>query len=579
MPEERVRRRLAAILAADVAGYSRLMGEDEAGTHAALRALRAGVIDPQATAHGGRLFKTTGDGFLIEFPSAVDAVGCALGIQQAMAAGEEGERRLALRMGVNLGDVILEGEDLFGEGVNVAARLEAFAEPGQVCLSEDVYRQVRGKVAAEFDDLGTQSFKNIVEPVRVYRVRAAGAGPAPTPSGRARSDKPSIAVLPFDNLSGDPAQDFFADGITEDIITELSRFPDLFVIARNSTFAYKGRRVKIQDVARELKVGYVVEGSARKSGNRVRITVQLIDAETDSHIWAQRYDREIADIFDVQDEIARTIAATLPGRVEAARAERVVRKPPEDMAAYECVLAAKVLHHRSTKADNAAALDLVERAIVIDPRFSQAYAWKGCLIGQAAARGFVAGEPHDLLKRAYESVLTGLALDENDIECHRVLCEAHMARRELDRARTHHERAFALNPNDPRIVAQRGELFTWLGRAEEGVEWLRTAMRLDPFGVRSRAHLLGRALFAARRYAEAVEAYRQTTYQRFEPHADLAACLEHLGRDLEARSEAAETLRLKPDFSTAVYVATLAYAVDSDRDHHRDGLIAAGLPA
>jgi len=587
MAEERVRRRLAAILAADVVGYSRLMGEDEAATHAALRALKAGVIEPQAAAHGGRIFKTTGDGFLIEFPSAVEAVGCAVAIQEDIgraAVGEGGGRRLALRVGVNLGEVILDGDDLIGAGVNVAARLEGFAQPGEVCLSDDVYRQVRGKVAAEFDDLGTQSFKNIAEPVRVYRARAA---PGAAPHGGAaqyarapgRTDKPSLAVLPFDNLGGDRADDFFADGMTEDIITELSRFAALLVIARNSTFAYKGRPVKIQDVARELSVAYVVEGSVRKSGNRVRITVQLIDAATEAHVWAQRYDREIGDIFDVQDEIARTIAATLSGRLEAAHGELATRKPPDDMAAYELVLAAKVLHHRATKDDNAAALGLVERAIGIDPRFSQAYAWKGCLLGQAAARGFSVGEPHELLKRAFELVSTGLALDENDIECHRVLCEAFMAQRKLDRARTHHERAFALNPNDPRIVAQRGELLTWLGQPEEAVDWLTTAMRLDPFGVRGRAHLLGRSLHAARRYAEAVEAYRQTSSRRFEPHADLAACLARLGRDAEAREEAAETLRLKPDFSAAGYVAALAYVRDADRDHHREGLLEAGLPA
>jgi adenylate cyclase len=358
MADERLKRRLAAILAADVAGYSRLMGEDEAGTHAALLTLRAEVIEPAAGAHGGRIFKITGDGFLIEFPSAVEAVGCALAIQAGIV-GRDFARPLALRIGVNLGDVILEGDDLIGAGVNVAARIETFAQPGEVCVSEDVWRQVRGRLAADFDDLGPQTFKNIAEPVRVYRARAEGAvaspapEPAPAPRAAGRSDRPSLAVLPFDNLGGERADDFFADGMTEDIITELSRFPALFVIARNSTFAYKGKRLKIQDVGREFAVEYVVEGSVRRAGKRVRITVQLIDAATEVHVWAQRYDREIGDIFDVQNEIARTIAATLSGRLEAAHGERVVRKPPQDMAAYELVLAAKVLHHRATKEDNA----------------------------------------------------------------------------------------------------------------------------------------------------------------------------------------------------------------------------------
>ncbi|MGE0744089.1 MAG: adenylate/guanylate cyclase domain-containing protein [Rhodospirillales bacterium] len=576
MAEQQLRRRLVAILAADVAGYSRLMGADEAGTHARLRALRADAIEPQSAAHGGRIFKTTGDGFLIEFASAVDAVRCAVDLQRAM----EG-RDLMLRIGVNLGDVILEGEDLFGDGVNVAARLEGIAQPGQVCISEDVFRQVRGKVEAAFDDLGEQRLKNIAAPVRAYAVRDPSV---PAPAGAragwparpdTRGDRPSVAVMPFESLSDDPAQGYFVDGVTEDIITELSRVPGLFVIARNTTFTYKGRPAKVNEIARELGVHYVVEGSARKSANRVRVAVQLIDAETEAHIWAQRYDREMADIFDIQDEIARTIAGTLRGRLEFAHAERVVRKPPEDMAAYECVLAAKVLHHRVHPDANTTAIGYVDRAITIDPLFSQAYAWKACLFGQRVALGMA---PADVLGDAYDLLLKGLSLDANDIECHRVLCEAHMFRGELDRARMHHDRAFQLNPNDPRIVAQRGELLTWLGQAAEAVEWLELALRLDPFGTAGRAHLLGRALHASRRYGEAVSAYRQVVHPRYEPHADTAACFARLGQRDQAQSEAAETLRLKPDFSVAAYLESLRYARADDRAHHAEGLRLAGLP-
>jgi adenylate cyclase len=582
MPDELLTRRLAAILAADVVGYSRLMDEDEAGTHARLKALRAGLIDPALARHGGRIFKTTGDGFLAEFASAVDAVAFALAVRHSLAARELANRPLELRIGINLGDVIVDGDDVFGGGVNVAARLETFAQPGQICVSEDVQRQVRGKLEAAFDDLGDQSFKNIAEPVRVFAVRAPGEAAASAragrPRGEASSRRPSIAVMPFENIGGEAEQEFFADGITEDVITELSRFPDLFVIARNSTFAYKGKHAKVQDVGRELGVAYVVEGSVRKSGNRVRVTAQLIDAATEAHIWAQRYDREIADIFDIQDEIARVVAATVPGRLEAAHAERIRRKPPADMAAYDYVLSAKLLHHHASRENNAEALRLIGEAIRIDPEFAQAHGWKACILGQAAARGY-APDGAKLLDSALESVATGLALDENDIECNRVQCEAYMSKHQLDRAQVHHERVFRLNPNDPRIVAQKGELYVWLGRAEEAVSWLSEAIRLDPYGAPGRAHLLGRALYATRRYAEAAEWYRQSPFVRFEPQADLAACYAQMGDEAAAREHASEALRLNPAFSIAAYVGHYPYRREEDRDHHREGLAKAGLPA
>jgi adenylate cyclase len=581
MPDEPLTRRLAAILAADVVGYSRLMGDDEAGTHVRLKALRAELVDPALARHGGRIFKATGDGFLAEFASAVDAVAFALAVRRSLAAHEPAIRPIELRMGINLGDVIVDGDDMFGDGVNLAARLENFAQPGQICVSQDVHRQVRSKIEAAFDDLGDQNLKNIAEPVRVFAVRAPDEPAASVrrdrPHAEAASDRPSIAVMPFESIGGEAEQEFFADGITEDIITEVSRFPDLFVIARNTTFTYKGRHVKVQELGRELGVQYVVEGSVRRSGNRVRITAQLIDAATEAHIWAQRYDRELADIFDIQDEIARMVAATIPGRLEAAHAERIKRKPPEDMAAYEYVLSAKILHHRPTPENNAEALRLVEEAIRIDPEFAQAHGWKACILGQAAARGY-APEGAKLLDVALESIATGLALDENDIECNRVLCEAYMSKRQLDRAQAHHERAFRLNPNDPRIVAQKGELYIWLGRAEEAVSWLREAMRLDPYGAAGRAHLLGRALYATRRYAEAAEWYRQSPFVRFEPQADLAACYAQLGEEAAARDHAREALRLNPAFSIAAYVGHLPFRREEDRDHLREGLAKAGLP-
>jgi len=583
MADERLKRRLAAILAADVVGYSRLMEKNEEDTLARLKALRREVFDPAIAEHHGRLVKLTGDGALVEFASAVDAVRSAVAIQQAIAARDQGdaeERRIAFRIGVNLGDIIAEEDDVYGDGVNVASRLEGLADPGGVVVTGIVHDEVERRLPIGFDDMGELRVKNIDRPIRVWRVLPDGAAsPAKETPPLPLPDKPSIAVLPFTNMSGDPEQDYFADGLAEDIITELSRFRWFFVIARNSSFVYKGRAVDIRAVGRELGVRYVLEGGVRKSGERLRITAQLVEAATGNHLWAEKYDGTLADVFDLQDNITRTIVATLPGRIEAAHAERIVRTPPKDMAAYELVLAAKVLHHRATEEDNAAALQLVERAIEIDPGFAQAYAWRGCLTGQAVARGFLEGNPREHLKRAFAYVMKGLALDENDIECHRVFCEAFMDQGDLVRARTHHERAFALNPNDPRIVAQRGELMTRLGEPEQAVEWLQAAMRLDPFGVRERVHLLGRALLAAHRYVEAADAFRQSAYQhRAEQHADLAAALAQDGRAAEAATEVAETLRIKPDFSAAAHVKRFGYVREADREHHREALLKAGLP-
>ena len=303
-------RRLAAILAADVAGYSRLMGADEEGTLERLKALRRELLDPKIAEHKGRIIKTTGDGMLVEFASVVDAVRCAVEVQQAMPERNTGvgaDNRIELRIGINLGDVIVEGDDLYGDGVNIAARLEGIAEPGGICISDDAFRQVRGKVEAEFADLGEQSLKNIARPLRVYRVGWSAKQPITSPVALPLPNKPSVAVLPFANMSSDPEQEFFADGISEDIITALSRYPSLFVIARNSSFTYKGRAVDVKQVGRDLGVRYVLEGSLRRAGNRIRVTAQLVEAETGNHVWAERYDRDLADIFVVQDEISEAV--------------------------------------------------------------------------------------------------------------------------------------------------------------------------------------------------------------------------------------------------------------------------------
>jgi adenylate cyclase len=578
-------RRLAAILAADVVGYSRLMGADEAGTLNRLKALRQEHIEPCIDEHRGRLVKLMGDGALIEFASAVDAVECAIAVQACVAARNRDlpeRERLEFRIGINIGDVIVEGDDIYGDGVNIAARLEGLAEPGGVCVSGVVRDSVKNKLEAGFEDLGEKTVKNIAEPVRTYRVVTAAEAserpPAAAPTAGELPDKPAIAVLPFDNMSGDAEQDYFADGITEDIITALSRFQALIVIARNSVFTYKGQAVRVQDVARDLGVHYVVEGSVRKAGSRVRVTVQLVDAASGNHIWAERYDRDLIDVFDLQDELTQAIVATLPGRLESADVLRVKHKPISNLGAYDLVLRAKLCHHRGSREDNSEGLALLDKAIELDPDYASAYAWKACTLGQAMARGYV----DDIAATdaiCYETVKQGYVLDDNDIECLRILCEIRMEQARFDEAEQFNAKVFKLNPNDPRILAQRGELMTWLGRAEEGARWVETAMRIDPYEAESWAHLLGRALFSCQRYEAALEAFKHLPKVKYAHLAYKAACYAYLGQDEEARAQAADLLAMKPDFSAGDFVAALTYKQQRDSDHLLDGLRKAGLPA
>ncbi|MEH2514958.1 adenylate cyclase [Bradyrhizobium sp. AZCC 1610] len=579
-------RRLAAILAADMVGYSRLMEVDESGTLARLKTHRLELIDPAIAKNRGRIIKTTGDGLLVEFQSVADAVLCAAEVQRRMArrnADVSPARWIQFRIGINLGDVIVEENDIFGDGVNVAARLEALAEPGGICISGAVRDQVGDRLdEIAFEDLGEQSVKNITRPIHVFRVRLESATIAALESSKEASAtpvtrKPSIAVLPLVNMSGDPEQEFFADGLTEDIITELSRFRDLLVISRNSTFVHKGKAVKVQEVARELGVEYVLEGSVRKVGDRVRVTVQLIDAQTDRHIWAERYDRKLEDIFAIQDEVTGAIVATLPGRVEAATQERVKRKPTDNMAAYECVLAAKVLHHRSQRDANAEAQLLLDRAIALDPNYAHAHAWKACVLGQTWVYGWCA-DRDATFQRVADELQIALALDDNDSDVHRILAAVNLTRNDHDKAAYHQERAIALNPNYDLIVVQQGEFLTWLGRPEEGIDWIRKAMRLNPYHPERFWNHLGRALYCAERFAEAAEAFARITRPDHTHHAFLAAIFAQMGNTVAAAAHAAEVVKLEPTFSVASYLATQHYKQDADRARHEAGLLKAGLP-
>lgn len=581
------RQRLSAILCADIAGFSRLMSEDERGTVAGLEACRA-VFRERIVMHGGRVVDTAGDSVLAVFDSVLDAVACAIAVQGALRATNDPlpeRRRMQYRIGVNLGDVITRPDGtVYGDGVNIAARIQALAEPGSIAVAGSVRDSVAGKLDLTLVDLGEQTVKNIARPVRVFRAVPPQSEPDAAPRSVAaaarhdRPDKPSVAVLPFNNMSGDAEQEFFADGITEDIITELSRFRELFVISRNSSFKYKGTAVEVRKFAQELGVQYVVEGSVRKAGKRVRITVQLIDAETDRHLWAERYDRELEDVFAIQDEVTRAIVAVLPGRVEAATQERVARKTTDNMVAYECVLAGKRLHHRSNRTDNARAQELLERAIALDPSYAHAHAWRACTLGQAWGYSWV--EDRDATTRIIvDELQKALKLDENDSDVQRLLASVAVLQNEFDKALHHQERALRLNPNDDLIVVQQGELLTWLGRPDEGVEWILKAMRLNPFHPERFWGHLGRAHFIARRYREAMAAFQRMVAPDYRTAAYFAGCHAQLGEASEARAQAARVLAEEPKFSVQTYLDTMThYARPADREHHRESLLQAGLP-
>ena len=580
MNNQSMRRRLAAILAADVVGYTKLMEQDSDGTVAAWQKARATMIDPLIAEHSGRIVKHTGDGFLAEFSTVQDAGGCAIAMQGALTASD-----LDFRMGIDLGDIIDDGEDIHGEGVNVAARLEGLADPGTICISASVHEKVRNRINADFEDMGEHTVKHIAEPIHVFRLlgqtlegAAENAGSQSQPTLTAATVvKPSIAVLPFDNMSADPEQEFFVDGLTEDILTELSRFRDLFVISRNSTFTYKGKSVKVTDVARDLGVQYVVEGSVRKSGDRIRVTVQLIDGVEDRHVWAERYDRKLEDIFDLQDEITAVITATLPGRVEADSHHRARLKPTDSMAAYECVLAGKVRHHRSRRDDNVEALRLLDRAIELDPDYAHARAWRACVLAQAWSWGWDE-DPEATMSEVHDELERALALDENDADVHRIFAAVMITRHNFEKAMMHQETALARNPNYDLVVVQMGELMTWIGRAEEGIPWIKKAMELNPFHPPRFWSHLGRAYFVNKQYEDAIEAFKHIDPLGSMHHAFLAAAYAYLDIPNQAMFHQDEVLKLEPDFTIDGHMQSQHYLNDEDVDHHRNGLLKTGLP-
>jgi adenylate cyclase len=538
----RVERRLAAILAADIAGYSRLIEADEEGALSRLRALRTELIDPKIAFHHGRIVKTTGDGLLVEFASVVDALRCATEVQAAIAESNTrlpADGRIEFRIGINVGDIVVEHGDIFGDGVNVAARLEGLAEPGGICVSARVQEDAAGRLALTFEDMGNQALKNITRPVRAYRVvTAAGSASPQSSSGPPLPDKPSIAVLPFANMSGDPEQEYFADGMVEEIITALSRIRWLFVIARNSTFTYKGRAIDVKQVGRELGVRYVLEGSVRKAGQRVRITGQLIEALTGTHLWADRFDGSLEDVFDLQDKVASSVAGVIEPALQAAETARSAGRPTNDLTAYDLYLRAYALTLSSTR-QVPEALSLLEQAITRDPRYGPALAWAAfCCVrlvvdGRSEDREADRLKGTDFARRALE-----VAGDDPGVLANAAHALAYFGE-DVGAMISLVDRALALNPNYARGWHISGYLRLLAGQPDIAIEHTEAALRLSPRArVGSSLGNIGYAHFASRRFDEAVPKLLlaiQEDPSAPPPYRVLAACYAHMGRLDDAR--------------------------------------------
>jgi adenylate cyclase len=551
----REQRRLAAIVSADVAGYSRLMGRDESGTLAALKALRRDVVDPPISAHGGRIVKTTGDGLLLEFPSVVDAVRCVIEVQTAVAAKTAGipeDRRIAFRVGINLGDIIIDGDDIFGDGVNIAARLEALSEPGGACLSDDAFRQVRGKIDASFVEIGAQTLKNIAQPVHAWCWMRSGMSVALAPA-LALPEKPSIAVLPFQNMSGDPDQEYFADGMTEDILTALSRFQNLFVISRNSSFTYKGRSVDIKQVGKELGVRYALEGSVRSAANRVRITAQLIDATSGNHVWADRYDRALTDIFAVQDEVTAQIVAAIDFEVRAVEAQRPSGSASAGLEAWARYHKAFPLLFRLTEEENRRAADLFDELRTSHPNLAVAHAGYGFARSSEVIYGWAADGAASA-RAAVAPCRKAVELDDKDAFCHFALGRALLLAGDRDLALATIERAVARNPNSALAHLFKGVTLAGLDRDSEALAEIDLAIRLSPRdpGLWSFYFWQSRCQRALGHLDTAIRSLRQAIGERPDLwflHLDLATTLAKADRIEEAKAAVTKARELRSDLS------------------------------
>ncbi|HEY1943370.1 MAG TPA: adenylate/guanylate cyclase domain-containing protein [Roseiarcus sp.] len=588
-------RKIAAILVADVVGYSRLAGADEDRTLSRLRGLKSDLIDPAIAAHHGRLVKGTGDGVLVEFRSVVEAVSCAIEVQSGMVERNSGvppARRIEFRVGIHLGDVVEESDgDLMGDSVNIAARLEGIADPGAICLSEDAYRQVRARLSLGIDDLGLKQLKNIAEPVRVYSLRVGiGAEPktgtAPTPAAPEKPsarhptpDKPSIAVLAFDNISGDPEQEYFSDGISEDIITDLSRLSELHVIARNSSFIYKRAAVSVPDVAKALGVRYVLEGSVRKAGNRVRVTAQLIDSTSGGHVWANRFDRDLTDIFAVQDELTREIVAALTLKLTRGEQDRLARTRAVSFEAYEYVLRSREQAFALTRAGNIAARDLAGAAVAIDPGFAAAHAIIAFAHLNDYANGFTS-DPEQSLRIGLELAQRAVGMDDDEPAGHLALGIAYTWSRDLDRALAEARRGLSLAPNSVELLILMANVQIYSGDPASALATLDASMRLDPHYPDIVLQFVADARFSLGEYAQAVGVLEQRlgrNPQSETAYALLASCYGHLGRAEDCRLAWDKTLRINPGFSIERRRRVQPFQNREDFERRVEGLRKGGL--
>jgi len=623
------KRKLAAILHADVVGFSRLMGEDEAGTHRALGELR-GAVDPLIAAHGGRIVGTAGDSLLADFSSVVDALNCAVEMQRAARAINDPlapDRRLELRIGVNLGDVIIDGDNIFGDGVNIAARLEALAQPGTVCISHTVYEQVRNKLDLDYRPLGSHRVKNIAEPIRAYAVGVPAAAPRPRKGRRllvaaagaaalivaglvawafhagagrellglvaapktvevaslatpARlAERPSVAVVPFKNLSDDRNQDYFSDGITEDVITALGRFSNLLVIAKSASFPFKGSNAPPAEIGRLLDARYLLAGSVRRAGDRLRVNAELTEAVTGLHVWSETYDAEVKEIFAVQDDIARRVVGAAAVKLTRFERERVLTKPTENLAAYEYVLRGREFLSHASRDKNDEAAALFQRAIDLDPNYAAAYAALGGSHFEAVVSGWTEFRQEEL-EQAETLAQKALALDSTTTSAYRLLAIINMYKRRYDLAMGQIDHALEINPNEADSYQIRGTVLVWAGKAAEGLPWLEGALRFDRAQSNTALNLCIAYYFLGR-YREAVEAGDRVLTRN--PGRNiallgrpvLAAAYAQMGRDQDAEGERAIVARLSPFFDAQRFAAQ--FGTQPARDHLLQGLKKAGF--